>query len=285
MTFFSAGTKKKNTREAKGYSIVASLRYSASSAPTYENLHLFLPHEKVTCLLGESGCGKSSFLRQIAGLDINAFDARLSLGNGGQSQGSFAGQVAYMSQSDLLMPWLSVLDNVLLSHDLCRPFLCYPLGKRKERGNAQLRNQALELLDVVGLSAVAHYLPQQLSGGMRQRTALARTLMQNKPIVLMDEPFSALDAVTRYKLQDLAAETLAGKTVLLVTHDPQEALRLGEKIVFFPKQHLSKQKGLISVADSGLIEFPSPVLPIPRAINSLLGEKQKELLACMRAFS
>ena len=89
----------------------------------------------------------------------------------------------------------------------------------------------LEALRLGGLTEVAHSRPAALSGGMRQRAALARTLMEQRPLVLMDEPFSGLDALTRLRLQDLAAELLAGCTVLLVTHDPLEALRLGEHIL------------------------------------------------------
>ena len=126
--------------------------------------------------------------------------------------------IAYMAQQDLLMPWLSVLDNVTLSAKF---------------GNAIKRVQkedALTLLEKVGLLDSANSLPKQLSGGMRQRVALARTLMQNKPVILMDEPFSAVDAVTRYRLQDLACELLKDKTVVLITHDPGEAIRLADKI-------------------------------------------------------
>jgi putative hydroxymethylpyrimidine transport system ATP-binding protein len=121
-----------------------------------------------------------------------------------------------MAQRDLLLPWLSVLDNVLLGDRL--------------RGTPPRRERARALLAAVGLAERADSLPAALSGGMRQRTALARTLMEDKPVVLMDEPFSALDAITRFALQETAAGLLAGRTVLLITHDPLEALRLGHEI-------------------------------------------------------
>ena len=95
---------------------------------------------------------------------------------------------------------------------------------------ARARERALELLVRVGLASYAGALPEVLSGGMRQRAALARTLMESRPIVLMDEPFSALDAITRHRLQDLAAELLKGRTVVLVTHSPLEALRVGHDL-------------------------------------------------------
>ena len=123
-----------------------------------------------------------------------------------------------MAQQDMLLPWLNVIENVTLGDRL--------------RGAVEpvRRGAAHELIDQVGLKNYAFALPAKLSGGMRQRVALARTLLEDRPVVLMDEPFSALDAVTRLQLQDLAAILLRDKTVLLVTHDPLEALRLGNHI-------------------------------------------------------
>jgi putative hydroxymethylpyrimidine transport system ATP-binding protein len=122
-----------------------------------------------------------------------------------------------MDQRDLLLPWLNVLDNVCLGARL--------------RGETADHQRALSLLQRVGLRDEAQALPAALSGGMRQRAALARTLMEDRAIVLMDEPFSAVDALTRLRLQDLAAELLGARTILLVTHDPMEALRLGHRIL------------------------------------------------------
>lgn len=103
------------------------------------------------------------------------------------------------------------------------------LGARL-RGERGAPDRAEALLERVGLGAQRDQLPATLSGGQRQRVALARTLMEDRPVVLMDEPFSALDAITRARLQSLAADLLAGRTVLLVTHDPLEALRLGHRV-------------------------------------------------------
>jgi putative hydroxymethylpyrimidine transport system ATP-binding protein len=124
-----------------------------------------------------------------------------------------------MAQQDLLLPWLSAIDNVLLGARL--------RGRRHDR---ELIARAHALLAAVGLGDRAGSRPSDLSGGMRQRVALARTLMEDRPIVLMDEPFSGLDSITRLRMQDMAARLLAGRTVLLVTHDPLEALRLGHRV-------------------------------------------------------
>jgi len=173
-----------------------------------------------TCLLGASGVGKTSLLRLIAGLSEKRRQAHTQVCAEIHSQElkSLQGNVSFMSQQDSLMPWLSVLDNVLIC-------------KRLEGQDIRLfKDRAIALLHKVGLDAYVHQRPAELSGGMRQRVALAQTLLANKPIVLLDEPFSALDAITRYNLQNLAAECLYGRTVIMVTHDPMEALRLGHQI-------------------------------------------------------
>jgi putative hydroxymethylpyrimidine transport system ATP-binding protein len=121
-----------------------------------------------------------------------------------------------MGQRDDLLPWLTTRANVMLGARL--------------RGDQPEPARADSLLERVGLTPQRDQLPATLSGGQRQRAALARTLMEDRPVVLMDEPFSALDAITRARLQSLAAGLLAGRTVLLVTHDPLEALRLGHRV-------------------------------------------------------
>ncbi|MEM7224641.1 MAG: ABC transporter ATP-binding protein [Pseudomonadota bacterium] len=190
----------------------AALAYNGQRL--FQDLHLTLPGGRTTCLLGPSGVGKTSLLRLIAGLAAEAEgEARDGAGR------PVTDRIAYMAQQDLLLPWASVLDNVLLG-----------LRLRGEPITQARRDQARDLLDSLRVGASAAQRPAQLSIGMRQRVALARTLMEERPIVLMDEPFSALDAITRYELQGLAARRLSGRTLLLVTHDPLEALRLGHEI-------------------------------------------------------
>ncbi|MCW8329942.1 ABC transporter ATP-binding protein [Photobacterium sp. SDRW27] len=193
-----------------------SLTYKDASEALFVDLELTLPAGQWTCLLGKSGCGKTTLLRHLAGLieEQVRWDGKLVTSD----NCPLSNRIAYMAQQDLLLPWLSVLDNICLS---------YRFGSQSIPPDT---NKALELLHAVGLEEYVHAMPDQLSGGMRQRVALARTLMQDKPLVLMDEPFSALDAVTRHKLQTLSSELLKSRTVLLITHDPQEALRLGHNI-------------------------------------------------------
>lgn len=233
------------------------LAYAATSAPVLQHLNLTFKAQRWTCLLGRSGCGKTSVLRKLAGLLNDA----VWQGSIETSDGMPLDQrIAYMAQQDLLLPWLSVLDNVCLAHRL-----------RGKQLTLEQRNQALTLLEQVGLLDKAHALPQTLSGGMRQRVALARTLMQDQPVVLMDEPFSALDAVTRHKLQTLAFELLQHKTVILVTHDPQEAVRLGHAIYVFEGNPASASPLL------DLCEAP------PRALNQNSAAIQQQILERLEA--
>jgi len=233
------------------------LRYHESAEATLAGLDMHIPAGAWTCILGRSGCGKSSLLRYLANLLDDKVDWAGELNT--QPQCDIKDQIAYMAQQDLLMPWLSVLDNVMLSTQFGAAHA------QTEKTDFQLE-KAHSLLQKVGLADKSNHLPQQLSGGMRQRVALARTLMQDKPIVLMDEPFSALDAVTRYRLQNLAHQLLQDKTVVLITHDPQEAIRLANRLYIL--------QGRPAFAESLLV----PASRTPRNFDAECAELQQTIM-------
>ncbi|MCG7520462.1 ABC transporter ATP-binding protein [Ruegeria sp. Ofav3-42] len=195
---------------------------SINGAPLFAPLTLTLAAGQWTCLLGGSGVGKTTILRLIAGLDTGAEFTGEITANDRQPVHE---RVAYMAQDDLLLPWATVAQNVSLGARL-----------RGEKPDLKRRDRLIERMR---LEDHLTKKPAELSGGQRQRVALARTLMEDRPIVLLDEPFSALDARTRADMQDLAAEALQDRTVLLVTHDPGEAARLGQSIVVMTRHGLT----------------------------------------------
>ncbi len=194
---------------------IQQLSFLYKDMPLWIDLNLTLKAGLVTCLLGPSGVGKTTLLRLIAGL-ITLPSTTPSITADGNP--ILPSDVAYLAQTDLLLPWLSALDNVLIGTRL------------RGMPSDTMTKQAKSLFRRMGLSHALHQYPHELSGGMRQRVALARTLLEEKSIVLMDEPFSAVDCITRFELQTLATELLRGRTVLLVTHDPYEALRIADEI-------------------------------------------------------
>lgn len=169
-------------------------------------------------ILGPSGCGKSTLFNLIAGLmQPTEGDVTIS----GASVIGKPGQVGYMLQKDLLLPWRTIEDNIILGKTLH--------GTAKRDALAE----AAPLIERCGLKGFERHRPHQLSGGMRQRAALLRTLLTGKDVLLLDEPFGALDAITRLQLQMLLTDVWQEmqKTILFVTHDVDEALLLSDEIL------------------------------------------------------
>jgi NitT/TauT family transport system ATP-binding protein len=163
------------------------------------------------CLVGASGSGKSTLLNLLSGLEQPTSGSVYA-----------GGRVALMFQEPALMPWLTALGNVLL-----------PMRIRGRLSEAAAHDEARRLLQMVGLHEFTRRRPHELSGGMRQRVALARALAQEADILLMDEPFGALDAITRDLLHDELEQIWLdrGMTVMFVTHNAREAVRLGDRVV------------------------------------------------------
>jgi sulfonate transport system ATP-binding protein len=189
------------------------------------------PGEFLT-IIGPSGAGKSTLLNMIAQIDtVSAgeivFDGELVKSDDARSlRPGFDRRIGYVTQDDNLLPWRTTVDNVLFPIEV------------QGRLNAQTRAHAEMLIRAVGLAGFEHYYPHELSGGMRKRAALIRTLAYDPPIILMDEPFAAVDAQTRTQLQAdlLRLWNLGRKTIIFVTHDITEAIALGDRALVLSRQ-------------------------------------------------
>jgi ABC-type nitrate/sulfonate/bicarbonate transport system ATPase subunit len=206
--------------------------------PVLRDVDLFANEGEFVSLIGPSGSGKSTLLNVVAGLQMPRsgeikVDGRLSVGH--------VGAAAYMPQKDLLMPWRSVLDNAILGLEV------------QGVPRAEARRQALALFDLFGLKGFESAYPSVLSGGMRQRAAFLRTVLTGKDLMLLDEPFGALDALTRSNMQEwlLNLWDRLGKTILFITHDVDEAVLLSDRVYI-----LTARPGRIRLVQE--IDLPRP---------------------------
>lgn len=216
-------------------------RSGKALVPALDGITLTVPRQSFTCIVGASGCGKSTLLNLLAGLDTPTSGSVLVDGRAG-----------LMFQESALFPWLTVAENVSLALKLRK----VPKGQRAAR--------VAELLELVHLGEFASKRPHELSGGMRQRVALARAFAQDAEVLLMDEPFGALDAMTRDimhdELESIWRQTRS--TILFVTHNVREAARLGDRIVL-----LSSRPG--KVAATFEVDLPRPRRIEDRAVSEL----------------
>jgi NitT/TauT family transport system ATP-binding protein len=230
-----------------------SLRYFSRQGETQaiDGISLDVAAGEFVGIIGQSGCGKSTLLSMIAGiLEPSGGCVRVD----GQPVTAPSHRVGYMLQQDYLYEWRTILDNALLGAEIQRLDL------------AEARKRAIHLLEKCGMRDFIHHYPRQLSGGMRQRVALARTLVTNPDVVLLDEPFSALDSQTRLAIADEVVDILRseGKSVVLVTHDIGEAIAMTDRVIV-----LSRRPGRIR--SQHLMRFPSygNNRPTPFEVRSL----------------
>jgi ABC-type nitrate/sulfonate/bicarbonate transport system ATPase subunit len=198
---------------------IEALRHSFGELRAIERIDLDVEAGEVVGIVGPSGCGKTTLLELVAGLRPS--DSGV-IAVGGQSQPSERlERCAYMPQRDLLLPWLSALDNAAIALRIA--------GVPRQEARAQAGRH----FERLGLAGFGDARPDQLSGGMRQRVAFLRTLMVGRPVLLLDEPFASLDAITRAEVQAWLADVLGPDrhTVVLVTHDVEEALYLSDRVL------------------------------------------------------
>ena len=197
-------------------------------------------------LLGPSGCGKSSLLKAIGGF-LSPIGGEITLEGDNVTQPGPERMMVFQ-EFDQLPPWKTVLENVM-----------FPLVASRKASKAEARERALHFLDKVGLAKFADALPHMLSGGMKQRVAIARALAMKPKVLLMDEPFAALDALTRRKMQDelLALWEEARFTLLFVTHSIEEALVVGSRILVL-SPHPGRVRAELNCHQFGMDDFGSP---------------------------
>jgi ABC-type nitrate/sulfonate/bicarbonate transport system ATPase subunit len=198
---------------------IRGLGHSYGELRTIDRLDLEASEHETIGLVGPSGCGKSTLLELVCGL-LEPGAGTVSVAGESEGRGRL-GRCAYMPQRDLLLPWYSALDNAALAL------------RNRGLGKAAARARAAELFERFGLAGFERAAPAELSGGMRQRVAFLRTLVADKPLLALDEPFAALDAITRAEMQEWLAAALEAdpRTTLLVTHDVEEALYLSDRVV------------------------------------------------------
>jgi ABC-type nitrate/sulfonate/bicarbonate transport system ATPase subunit len=220
--------------------------------PVLDGLDIAVEENQFVAIVGPTGSGKSTLFHILAGL-LSPTSGRVYL-DGRDVTGS-TGHVAYMMQKDLLLAWRPVIDNVALGPELA--------GESRSAA----RQRARELMPSFGLSGFEDFYPAGLSGGMRQRVALMRTFLCDKSLLLLDEPFSALDALTRAGLHEWLQEMCAEfpRTVLFITHDPEEAVLLSDRTYVLTRRP-ARVKGVVEVD-----------LPRPRSHETVGDPKFAEL--------
>ncbi len=187
-----------------------------------EGLELTIDQGEFVTVVGPSGCGKSTLFNMVAGLEEPDPGAKINfLGKPIDKAAELLGQVSFMPQRDLLLPWRTVIDNAILAIEL--------EGTRR----IDARRIAMDMLPEFGLTGFENQYPHQLSGGMRQRVALMRTFLFKRDLMLLDEPFGALDALTRTLMQRWLLDVWQKhrRTIMFITHDVEEALFLGDRVL------------------------------------------------------
>jgi NitT/TauT family transport system ATP-binding protein len=221
-----------------------------SQVTAVANVELQIQSGEFITLIGPSGCGKSTLFNMIGGMMPADPDGSIIMDGVPQKDGELLGKVSFMPQRDLLFPWRNVVDNAILALEI--------EGVSKKAARAK----ALAMLPDFGLSGFEKHYPHQLSGGMRQRVALMRTFLFERDLILLDEPFGALDALTRAMMQRWLLDIWQRykRTVLFITHDLDEAIFLGDRVVV-----MSARPGTIKCEET-------VALPRPRAASVVTSE-------------
>lgn len=210
--------------------------YPGSPTPVFENIHFGIDKGEFVCIIGHSGCGKTTILNVLAGLE-EASDGGVIM-DGREVKGPSLDR-GVVFQSHALMPWMSVLANVAFAVK----------SKWPGKAAAEVEAHCVKYLEMVGLGHAIHKKPAELSGGMKQRVGIARAFAIQPKMLLLDEPFGALDALTRGTIQDelLKIVQATNQTVFMITHDVDEAILLADKVILMSNGPLAKIAEIVEI--------------------------------------
>ena len=259
----------KDRAKVRTDSIHKSYAVDGRREPVLAGVSLTVGPGQFVSIIGPSGCGKSTLLNIIAGLDQpDAGTVEVD----GDPASRRLGRIGYMQQKDLLLPWRTVVDNAALGLEI------------RGTPRRQARRRALELTEQFGLRGFEHQYPFALSGGMRQRAAFLRTMLLDQEVVLLDEPFGALDALTRVQMQGWLMELWGslGRTIILITHDVDEAILLSDRVYVLTARpgrtkmlmdvELPRPRSYRLITDPSFTRFKAELLASLREESAQLGE-------------
>jgi ABC-type nitrate/sulfonate/bicarbonate transport system ATPase subunit len=239
-----------------------------------DGVDLIVNDGEFVTIVGPSGCGKSTLFNILVGLTPPDDGAELYIDGTRQATDHLLGRVSFMPQRDMLMPWRTVLDNAILAAEI------------DGVPRAEARSRAMSVLESFGLNGFERHYPQQLSGGMRQRVALMRTFLFERDIMLLDEPFGALDALTRAMMQRWLLKVWSEfrRTVLFITHDIDEAIYLGDRVFVMSARpgHIKMEVGVpISRPRTPTILTSSEFVDLKRQLLVAVEDESQKAFASM----
>ncbi len=240
-----------------------------------QGVELSVPAGEFVTLVGPSGCGKSTLFNMVAGLEEPDSGGAMRFKGQSRRARELLGRVAFMPQRDLLLPWRSVIDNAILANEI----------EGAPRGEA--RQRARRMAPEFGLAGFEDHYPHQLSGGMRQRVALMRTFLFERDLMLLDEPFGALDALTRTIMQRwlLNVWERHRRTILFITHDVDEAIFLGDRVLVMTARpgrvKLERRVDLPRPRGAGLVLAPEFIALKREILDAIEEESMKSFAATM----
>jgi ABC-type nitrate/sulfonate/bicarbonate transport system ATPase subunit len=247
-----------------------TIDYGASSVTPIQNLNLAIRAGEITCVLGRSGCGKTSLLKALGGFIVGAPTGGVLFD--GQYLAKPVPEIVMIFQENNLYPWLNVRENIGFALKF------RPSSEPTRSARAAAKTAAVDaMLEAVGLTEAAHAYPHQLSGGMRQRTALARALITDPHVLLLDEPFSALDVGLRRRMLRLMDDlwNRMGMTMVMVTHNIEEAIQIGHRVIVLGGRPAEVLMDIDTSAPEMRERYAPEFLTLQRQLEALIDQEDE----------